>query len=129
MGTKSFDVSWTDFVHAYESAKIPPDDRILLQALESSRNNPPVEAKNYEDENVKLLLGVCYHLAKLNNGRFFLSSHKAGALIGIPQVTAFRILKSFCFDGVLEVGKLGNEYSANRYVWKGDPDKGVQNAL
>lgn len=119
IGTKEFDISWSDFVHAHKRANYAPNDNPLPKALEAARQYLPPEASEFESEENRLLVGVCYHLGKQNEGRFFLSSHKAGAILGIPQITVYRMLEVLCMEEIIDLVAHGNARQANRYLWKG----------
>lgn len=119
IGTKPFVDSWADFTRAWRDAKLPMDARMLEEIYSKVRKQPlPSEAVNYDRDEVKWLLGLCWELSKLTTtGRFFLSCHCAGDLLGVDSRQASRWLNMFEVDGVIVREETGNEYRANRYRW------------
>lgn len=120
VGTKPFDDTWADFLRAYQSARLPLGTALDGWALQRAKQSLPPAADGYDTVQVKLLVGMCWHLAKMSpQQRFFLSSHRAGVLLEISQSTALGYLQMLRVDGVIEVAERGNERRATRYRYCG----------
>jgi len=117
IGTQNFDETWSDFVRAFKGARIPLNFDAVGWAMDKAKAEPlPAATSEYDSEPVKLLVGVCWHLGSLDGQRrFFLSSHQAGARLGVSHDTVLRWLAMLCADRVIERLKPGNEYQATRY--------------
>lgn len=130
IGTKAFDETWADFLHAYDRARHPLAGDAIGLALEKAKSgNLPREADRFDSADTRLLVGLCWHLSRDSAGRFFLSSHTAAKAIGIPQAQVFRRLRMLCVEGIIGVVEIGNEHKATRYVWAGEtvlPGNGAQ---
>ena len=105
IGTKSFDVTWGDFVRAWTRAVVPlygdPVKEAFQQALDGRL---PSVVEEYDSQPVKLLLGVCANLAALRpDGHFFLSSHDVAGLLGVEPAQAWKWLHMFCAEDVIEL--------------------------
>ena len=86
IGTKPFDDTWADFLRAYQSARLPLGSTQDGSALQRAKETLPPAADGYDTENAELLVGICWHLALMNPQlRFFLSSHRAGVLLGVSR--------------------------------------------
>ncbi|HEX2973108.1 MAG TPA: hypothetical protein VHP11_12295 [Tepidisphaeraceae bacterium] len=121
IGTKNFDETWADFIRAWSVARVPLNFDAEGWALGKAKAEPPPpQADDYDTEAVRLLVGMCFHLASLHYARrFFLSSHRAGAALGVSHDKALRWLGMLCADSVLERVESGNERRATRYRWIG----------
>jgi hypothetical protein len=122
IGTKPFDDTWADFLHAFERARYPLGISFVDAA--AGRVDPhdlPACAADYDSEPTRRLIGLCEALAAMNgrDGRFFLSSHDAAARIGVSAMQAWRLLRMLGAEGVLELIYKGNERRAGRYRWIG----------
>jgi len=120
IGTKSFDVTWADFLEAWRHARCPLFGDLLRAALEQAKQTLPPDAAAYEDEQTKTLIALCHQLAVSHpKHEFFLSSHVLNQLMDLPQPSAFRRLRMLVADGVLSVVNVGDARRATRYQWKG----------
>ena len=125
IGTKPFDVSWSDFVRAFEAAEIPllgnPVHEALEKAKQQAAEGPlPLCAGQYDSEVVRLLVGLCANLAALrHNGSFFLSSHDTASRLGLQPAQAWRYLRMLCADEVIQRVESGSQHRATRYRWTG----------
>jgi hypothetical protein len=119
ISTQPFDDSWADFVRALDAAKYPLQWKADEWALAKARSEPPPSiAAEYDTESVRLLVGICWHLASLAKDRhFFLSCHQVGALFGVSHEKAMRWLKMLIADGALALLEPGHQRRANRYRW------------
>ena len=117
IGTKDFDETWADFTHAWPKVRIPLSFKAESWAMGKAKAEPlPAVAGHYDNPTVRLLVGVCWHLASLHQERrFFLSSHGAGALLGVSHDRVLRWLNMLCADRVLKLLERGNQRRANRY--------------
>jgi hypothetical protein len=121
IGTKPFEVTWMDFLHAYEQARYPLEMDILdAAALRVDPNDLPEVASNYEGQTVRQLIGLCWSLASAHpKQHFFLSCHVAAARMNTSAMTIWKIMRMLCADGVIQCTAVGNEHRASRYRWIG----------
>jgi len=117
--TKPFEETWLDFAQGWARVKYPGGTGPLaaLWSLAISEALPP-RALAYEQESVRLLVGLCYQLQRhAGRGTFFLACRTAGALLGVDHTTAWRWLNLLDIDGVLCKVSTGNlaTHKANEY--------------
>lgn len=122
--TESFDETWSDFVHSWPLAKHGLGD-VLGEAWRASQSaQPPPETAAYDSAPVRALVALCCYLGKQSpEGRFFLSTHAAGRLLGERSMQVLRWLRMLTADGVIEVVKIGTERRATRYRLKAITEK------
>jgi hypothetical protein len=126
--TKAFDASWSDFVRQWNKANIPLDVDVEGWAFAQAKECLPPAAAEYDTPEVKLLVGICWHMSSLNPaGRFYLSSHKAGGLLAVSHDRALSWLRMFCADGILEITERGNERRATRYRYLPEDNEKSEN--
>jgi len=119
IGTKSFDETWMDFVHAWPRVKKPLFDSAT--ALETAweevekGNHPPI-ASEYDSPEVVKLVSLCWHLSK-SSGTFYLAMNRAAALLSVHSMTVQRWLEMLAADAVLEVVTKGTRHLATTYRW------------
>ena len=84
----------------------------MAQMLAKTKDaDAPIEAQQYEQASLRLLVKLCRELQRAaGDGPFFLSCRKAGSLLDVPYTTASRWLFLLVTDDVLDV------------VFKGGPD-------
>lgn len=119
IATKDFDSTWADFLHAWPRVKHGLGD-ILNDAWQSCLSRAfPVEAADYDSPPVRRLVALCAVLSsKSTDGRFFLSTHSAGRLLGAHATQVGRWLRMLIADDLVEIVKPGTERLATRYRWK-----------
>ena len=119
ISTKVFDETWSDFIHAWPHARHGLGD-VLAAAWQASQSlDLPPESAAYDSKPVRALVSLCCHLGRQSpDGRFFLSTHSAGRLLGEQSMQVLRWLRMLTADGVIEVVKIGTERRATRYRWK-----------
>jgi len=118
IGTKPFDATWRDFVHAWKRVKWPKGDIMLNQAVKRVLEGKTIlpEAEEYDTEEARLLLKVCYELQQgTGDNPFFLASRTAGGIVGISHRTAYKLLEVFVADGKLECIEKHTTTKAPRY--------------
>ncbi len=117
IGTKDFDTTWADFLHAWEHARHGLGANVLDEvAARVDPNELPEVAAHYTNESVRRLIALCAGLASLNGAkRFFLSAKCAADRIGVDSVQAWRWLKMLEHDRVLRVLERGTKRRATRY--------------
>lgn len=118
IGTKNFTVTWADFIHAWPRVKWPKGDVMLSQAVKKALEGKTVlpEIDEYDTEEARLLLKVCYELQQgMGDSPFFLASRKAGGIIGLSHRAAFKLLEMFVADGKLELVQTHTTRKAPRY--------------
>jgi hypothetical protein len=118
IGTKSFTVTWADFVHAWKRVKWPKGDIMLSQAVKRVLEGKTIlpEAEEYDTEEARFLLKVCYELQQgTGDEPFFLASRTAGGIIGISHRWAYKLLEMFVADGKLDCVEKHTTKKAPRY--------------
>jgi hypothetical protein len=119
IGTKDFETTWLDFLHAFQEAKYPLDLDIVDVA--ASRVDPdalPEVAQSYDGLTTRRLIGLCWSLASMHpKGHFFLSCHVAAGRMNTTPMTIWKMLRMLRADNVIECLEVGNEYRASRYRW------------
>jgi hypothetical protein len=116
IGTKCFDDTWADFLRAWDAASVPLGLTVDWAWAKATSEPLPAVAQDYDSEQVRLLVELCWHLASLHTERrFFLSSHQAAALLGVRHTKVLKWLNMLCVDGVLQRVESGNERRATRY--------------
>lgn len=121
IGTKDWDESWSDFLHAWDNVKTPFGES-MQAALETARKSPvPSCAVHFEAEPTRLLVRLCRELQRRNNGNpFFLDCRNAGEAIGTNKDSAMKRLRLLVKTGVLIRIKKGHTGRASEYLYTGD---------
>ncbi|MGD0389429.1 MAG: bifunctional DNA primase/polymerase, partial [Tepidisphaeraceae bacterium] len=119
VGTKDFDTTRADFLHAFDRARYPLGvDFVDQAALHVDPGDLPDVASSYDSIPARQLIGLCYQLSRLNDaGRFFLSCHDAAPRLKLKPMGVWRLLRMFERDGAIEAMERGNERKATRYRW------------
>lgn len=119
IGTKDFDTSWCEFLHAWGKARHPLGARPVDAAAQRvDMDNLPPAAQAYDSEQVRRLVGLCFELARRNRGRFFLGCRDAARILGIKPKQACLQLRMLRKDRVLKLVKKGRGYRASRYRFR-----------
>jgi len=115
IGTKPFEDSWAEFIRAWKNAKLPLGVK-MSEILSRAEAAPlPVEALNYESEEVRRLLVLCRELQRMHGAKpFFLACRKAGEALELDHVSASRWLNVLVADGILEVVEKGRQAKSAR---------------
>jgi hypothetical protein len=124
IGTKKFTVTWADFVHGWKRVKWPKGDVMLSQAIKRALElkDVPREAGEYDSEEARLLLRVCYQLQQgAGSNPFFLASRTAGGIIGMSHRWAYKLLEMFVTDEKLQVVEEHTTTKAPRYRYLKKP--------
>ncbi len=120
IATKDFDTTWADFIHAYERARYPlGENPVDAAALTVDPHDLPDVAADYSSENTRQVIGLCWAMAKKNDGKFFLSTHDLAARLKSDAMTVWRLMMMLDHDGVIKCVERGNKRKANRYRWIG----------
>ncbi len=127
ISTEPFEVSWFEFIDAWENVKYAAGDGPLYAALNAARRSAtPSCAVQYEDnEQLVLLVKLCRELQRLShNSPFFLECRKAGELIGTDHVRAWRYLRGLAKESppILKIVSVGSRSTgkATDYLYLGD---------
>jgi len=129
--TKDFEPTWFDFVAAWGRVKFPSGSGVLGQAVMTARQRIDegrgIKQADFESDSIKLLLEVLFELALQSpDGTFFMSSRKAGSIIGYSRETARNILSVFCDRGYIEkVQTDRNQREAQTYKWTAADDEEI----
>ena len=120
--TQDFLVTWIDFLEAWPKIHTPLGEDSIKNALEIAKANP-VEDFPHDNKNLRLLVAVCRELQITNGDKcFFLSSRKAGAVVGIPHKEAWLWLGLLEAEGWIElVEKGGPPNRASPFRYTGPP--------
>jgi hypothetical protein len=117
--TKPFEESWLDFADAWARVKFPAGTGPLEDLWQQARaEGPPPAALAYEQEGLRLLVGLCRRLQQhAGEGTFFLACRTAGALLRVDHTVAWRWLRVLEIDGVLRRVSTGSKAArrANEY--------------
>ena len=108
----------TEFMKAYQSAKVPLDEGIFREAWKLAQENPtPPEAELFEDEKMRLAVALCRELQlKAGDEPFFLSARKLQKLLNLEcHNTAAKWLVSFRVLKILTEISKGSGLKASRY--------------
>ena len=117
------DAYWFEFLEGYENAVHPLGVDVVKVAWElAQKNSPPPEAQQFDSEEVRLLVGLCWQLQKLCGSRpFFLAARTVQKLLGHETHTiAARWLAGLCRSGILDVTERGGPKTgrASRYRYR-----------
>lgn len=119
--TKDFTISWYDFINAWGNVKFPIIN--LEKTFQKSlKSKPPGEIRGSYPENKKLQIftNFCRELqCDVGCQPFFLSTRKAGFLLGVSPMQISRFIKILRVEGYLELVEKGggknNPRKASRY--------------
>jgi len=131
--TEPFEETWIDFLVGWSKVKYPmgaePMAQIITRAMQAE---PPAAVRQLYPENAKLqtLAALCRELQKVaDKDPFFLSARKAGELLEVKPMTAWRwlflleqegIVKTVCKGGTAENPRKASRY---RYIAEKTPAK------
>ena len=122
LGDVPFSEVWGAVVTSWERARRPAFFDPLADALASAREHvhvPPLPTcPGYDEPVVALAYRLLFWLAQ-GDGRFFVSCRALGERLEIDHTRAWRILRMFEADGVIECLKRGKRPKASRYCWNG----------
>jgi hypothetical protein len=125
IGTKEFLETWTDFLQAWRKVRIPAGQGAIDIAFERAVASvpPPTAIQLYGEGPIILLAALCRELQRFaaDGEFFFLDCRKAGRLIGVSHVMAWRYLEALCADGILTAGAKGSKATgrASRFRFVG----------
>ena len=118
IGTKPFDDTWADFTYGWERVKYPKGEDMLKLATQKAlktKESLDVE-KEYDSDEIKLLIKVCYQLQKLRGPEpFWLSCYSAGAILGLSHTEANKKIQMLVADGVIRQVKKNTTTKATRF--------------
>jgi hypothetical protein len=118
VGTKDFDTTRAEFLHAFDRARHPLGiDFVDQAALHVDPGDLPGVASRYDSIPARQLIGLCYQLSRANAGRFFLSCHVAAPRLKLEPMDVWRLFRMLERDRVIEALVRGNERKATRYRW------------
>lgn len=108
ISTQPFEDTWIDFLRAWPRVKFPagldPMSEILKRAQQASESDWP-----YESQGLRLLASLCRELQRAMGAEpFFLSCRKAGSLLGIHHVRAYRWLWLLENDKIIQTVTKGD---------------------
>ncbi|MEZ0266946.1 MAG: bifunctional DNA primase/polymerase, partial [Phycisphaerae bacterium] len=119
--SKAFAHTWEDFLIAWKNfdpAKVGLKSALLRARL---RGRPP-ELVAEEDEDLVTVAALCRELQRAaGEHNFFLSTHEAGTLMGVPPMTVWRKLIVLQGEEMLVCETVGSfeNHRASEYHWLG----------
>jgi hypothetical protein len=112
---------YLEFLNAYARAKFPLGSVIIPKAWKLAKEQPlPPEAMEFENQDLRLLIGFCKQL-QINSGSepFYLSSRSFQALVGHEShSTAAKWLRALCALQILQEVEKGIGFRASRYRYQ-----------
>ena len=121
IGTKPFVETWADFLHAFKGAKYPlGTDAVDEAARHVDAENLPAFTDKYDEIGTKILVALCFEMAKRNGGYFFLSTHDAAPRVRLTPGEVWRRFRMLEDEGLIKVVERGNRRRATRYRWNGE---------
>jgi hypothetical protein len=119
VGTKDFDVSWEEFMVAWDGVK-HPWGAALEKIRQGLPKTPPENPGSIYGKSGAMLYCLCVQLDKhqeqaWDSKPFILGSRLAGDLLGIDHRQANRLLTIFVSQGLLSLAFKGNTRQASRY--------------
>jgi hypothetical protein len=122
--TQAFEETWIDFLYAWPRVKFAKGAEPMVEVMERVRlADAPVEALQFEQEEVRLLVAICRELQRSSGGQpFFLSCRTAGSLLGVNHKQAWRWLFLLVEEGILRVVHKGQQGSgrATRFCYQAE---------
>jgi len=132
MALPSFEECWGKFVTSWPKVE-KPDISLheIANNVRADYDHPIYHELGYESEAMRILIGLCEELQKLQGEEpFFLACGTAGKHAGVSQQTAHKLLGTLVADGVLEEVEKGRPNYATRYRFlKGARDGGGQHLV
>lgn len=123
IGTPDYDLSLGEFLVSLETVHTPWDSSPLLVARDKAIESPAPEwVSARSSDAVRLLAGICRELQRAAGDRdFYLSSHRAADLIGVPPASAYKNLQTFVRLKKIKVTEVGvRNVKATRYRYIAD---------
>jgi len=122
IGDVAFFEVWAEVITSWKRAKHPafhdPLDAALATAKEQGDKPPVPERAGYHEPIVALAYRLLFWLT-LDNHDFFISCRALAKRLGVEHTRAWRLLKMFEADGIIECVKRGRRPKATRYRWIG----------
>lgn len=119
IGTEPFDETRINFLQAWPKIRFPKGEEPMTAIFQrATRSALPSVANRYDEDGVRLLVGLCRELQRAaGRSPFFLGTRTAGRLLGVNHVQAWRWLWLLTHDGILEVVEAGDHAKrrATRY--------------
>ncbi len=121
IGTKDWDESWSDFLHAWDNVRTPFGESMQV-VLEKAKMAPNPEcAAQFDGEPTKLLIRLCRELQHRSGEKpFFLDCRSAGEAIGTNKDSAHKRLRLLMKMSVLERVTKGHTGRASEFRYIGD---------
>ncbi len=127
IGTKSFEVTWQDFVHAWKNVKWAKGmlfDAAVQKAREDTLNPP--EATDYGDPRTQLLVRLAWQLQRVHGEQpFYLSLRMAGQVLDLSHTEAGKRLEMLMADEKLAIVAPHKNIFATRYRYIGRSSREV----
>ena len=122
IGTKPFDDTWADFCCGWPKVKYPKGEDTVRKAVQKALDAQDTlpEAEQFDSDDVKLLIRVCYELQQLTTPKaFFLSCRKAEGFLGVSHQMANKYLNMLVEDEILHIEEKHTPTRATRYKYAG----------
>lgn len=102
--SETLETYFMEFLRLRSYVKRGLSEQPIAVAWERAQNEPlPVEAAGFDNDLVRRLVALCFHLqAGAGQSPFFLSSYDAARLLGVAPNQAYRWLRTLVGAGVLD---------------------------
>src|SRR5262249_8836651 len=118
IATKAYEVSWADFLDAWDRVRFTGQLDWTDVLEEASRAAIPGAASRYSQDGQRLV-AICSVLQRLHGAKpFFLAPRTAGQLLGISAETARLIFRAMQRDGLLERIEPGSRVGGMATTWR-----------
>lgn len=122
----TFSAVWSQFVDVWKNNRVKhPKGQKLALAIERARQRetPVPGADDYDDENFRLLLTVCFEWASEHvDANFHITQKVAGEIMEKSESSGKLALNTFIYDGKIELLKKGHTGRASTYRYIGLSD-------
>jgi hypothetical protein len=123
--TKDLGTTWADFGFAWQRVRYPAGQSFGAGAAAAENIVLAGVAAGY-DGDLRRLAQLCAALQAQHGDRpFFLGCRQAGDYLGVPRMTAWRLVQAMTFDGVLLAVRKGTKGSGDApgkaSEWRFDP--------
>jgi len=116
--TKPWLETWVDALRAWDRIRWPHGVDVVDEAVRRAADEIPRAAMRYADDPGCIrLVAVCYHLAKMQDGRFWLTARRAAEIAGVSVRSAWLYMQGLVADGLLIVERPGTRTKPTVYRW------------
>jgi len=121
VGTKDWDESWSDFLHAWDKVKTPFGESMQAVLEKAKIATNPKCAAQFSAEPTRLLVRLCRELQhRTGDAPFFLDCRTAANAIETNKDSASSRMRLLVRTGVLKLVKKGHTGRASEFQYLGD---------